>query len=288
MTTPSKKTSSSAGRRDRREAARKDARLRGAATAPPTPFWKSPIFLMTVGALVVGAAIIGFWALSSNKGSGSTATVQTPLVFTPTAQADGPALGAKDAIVTVDIWSDFQCPACDSFAKSTLIDVTKKYVPTGQVRFVDHAIWFIGQTQGNEESLNAGAAAECAGQQNQYWPYHDYLFENQGKENGGWVTRGLLDGIATKIGLDASKFASCYDGGTQHTVVKDNTASAEKVPVQGTPTLVINGTPIDSKYVPTADQLSAEIDKAIVAAGGTPPGSPAASAAASPSASTAP
>jgi protein-disulfide isomerase len=247
---------------------------------------------MTVGAVVVAAVIIGFVVVSSNKGGGSATTVQTPLAFTPTAQADGPALGPRDAIVTVDIWSDFQCPACDSFAKSTVIDVTKKYVPTGQVRFVDHAIWFIGQAQGNSESLNAGAAAECAGQQNQYWPYHDYIFANQGKENGGWVTRSLLDGIGSKVNLDMAAFASCYDGGTQQTVVKDNTALADKVPVKGTPTIQINGVAIDSQFVPTADQLSAEIDKALAAAGGTPAGSPAASpaasAAASPSASAAP
>ena len=289
MTAPSNKSSSGGARRDRRETARKDARLRSAGTAPPTPFWKTPIFLMTAGAIVVAAVIIGFVVISSNKGGGSATTIQAPLAYTPTAQADGPALGPKDAIVTVDIWSDFQCPACDAFAKSTLIDVTKKYVPTGQVRFVDHALWFIGQTSGNEESLNAGAAAECAGQQNQYWPYHDYLFANQGTENGGWVTRSLLDGIATKIGLDSTKFAPCYDGGTQQTVIKDNTALSEKVPVKGTPTIVINGVAIDSQYVPTVTQLSAAIDKALAAAGGaSPAASPATSAAASPSASTAP
>jgi len=243
---------------------------------------------MTAGAIVVGAVIIGFVVMSSNKGGGSATTIQAPLAFTPTAQADGTALGPKNALVTVDIWSDFQCPACKAFASSTLIDVTKKYVPTGQVRFVDHSIWFIGETAGNQDSLNAGAAAECAGQQNQYWPYHDYLFANQGTENGGWVTRSLLDGIAAKVGLDATKFASCYDGGTQQTVIKDNTALAQKVPVKGTPTIQINGVAIDSQYVPTADQLSAAIDKALAAAGASPAASGAASPASSPSASTAP
>ena len=286
MTARSNKPSSGNTRRDRRESARKDARLRSASTAPPTPFWKSPIFLMTVGAIVVAAVIVGFVVVSSNKGGGSATTVQTPLAFMPTAQADGPALGPKNAPVTVDVWSDFQCPACDAFAKGTLIDITKKYVPTGQVRFVDHAIWFIGEAAGNQDSLNTGAAAECAGQQNQYWPYHDYLFANQGTENSGWPTRNLLDGIAAKIGLDTAKFASCYDGSTQHTTVKDNTALAGKVPVKGTPTIQINGVAIDSQYVPTADQLSAAIDKAIAAAGAS--SAPAASPAASPAPSAAP
>jgi protein-disulfide isomerase len=286
MTNRTSNSGSGGTRRDRREAARKDARLKAAATTQPQPFWKSSVFLMTLGAVAVAAVIIGFAVLSSRgSGGGSSSTISAPLVFTPTAGADGAAIGPADAKVKVEIWSDFQCPACDAFAKSTLIDLVKKYEPTGDVRFEDRALWFIGAGQ-NEDSLNAGAAAECAAEQNQYWPYHDYLFANQGKENSGWPNRALLDGIAAKVSLDTAAFAQCYDGGTQHATVKDNTALAAKVPVSGTPTIVINGVPYESRYVPTADQLSAEIDKALAAAGGST--APSASPAGSPSASTAP
>jgi protein-disulfide isomerase len=285
MTNRSSNQGAGGTRRDRREAARKDARLKAAATTQPQPFWKSPVFLMTVGAIAVAAVIIGFAVLSSRGDGGSSSTISAPLVFTPTASADGAAIGPADAKVKVEIWSDFQCPACDAFAKSTLIDLVKKYEPTGDVRFEDHSIWFIGAGQ-NEDSLNAGAAAECAAEQNQYWPYHDYLFANQGKENSGWPNRTLLDGIAAKVGLDTAAFTQCFDGGAQHATVKDNTALAAKVPVSGTPTIVINGVPYESRYVPTADQLSAEIDKALAAAGGS--AAPSASAAASPSAPPAP
>jgi protein-disulfide isomerase len=281
MTARSNKPGSGNTRRDRREAARKDARLRSAATAPPTPFWKSSIFLMTVGAIAVAAVIVGFVVLSTNKGGGSTATIQTPLAFTPTAQANGAALGPDTAIVTVDIWSDFQCPACAAFAKGTLIDIVNKYVPTGNVRIASHDFEFIGQ-----ESFDAAVGVECAGEQAQYWPFHDYLFANQGKEDGGWVTRSLLDGIATKLGLDATKFSACLDGDSAKATVNDNTALSKTVPVKGTPTVVINGTPFESRYVPTADQLSAEIDKALAAAGAS--SAPAPSEAASPATSAAP
>lgn len=267
MTNKSSNQGSGGTRRDRREAARRDARLAAAATNQPEPFWKSPIFLMTVGALAVAAVIIGFVVLSNNKSGGGSATIDAPLAYTPTEGANGASIGPDSAPVKVQIWSDFQCPACDAFAKSTLIDLVKKYGTTGDVQFTDHAIWFIGAQQ-NQDSLNAGAAAECAAEENLYWPYHDYLFANQGAENSGWPNRALLDGIAAKVGADAAKFKACYDGGTGHTTIKDNTALAEKVPVQGTPTIVINGVPYESKYVPTADQLSAEIDKAIAAAKG--------------------
>ncbi len=279
MTNKSSNQGSGGTRRDRREAARRDARLKAAATTAPDPFWKSPIFLMTVGALAVAAVIIGFVVLSNNKAGGGSATnIVAPLAYTPTEGANGNKIGPDSAPVKVAIWSDFQCPACDSFAKSTLIDLVKKYGTSGDVQFSDHAIWFIGAGQ-NQDSLNAGAAAECAAEQNLYWPYHDYLFANQGAENAGWPTRALLDGIAAKVGADATKFTACYDGGAGHTTIKDNTALAEKVPVQGTPTIQINGVPYESKYVPTADQLSAEIDKAIAAAkGGSSSAAPAATA----------
>ncbi len=285
MTNRSSTPSSGGTRRQRRETARKDARLKAAATTQPQPFWKSSVFLMTIGAVAVAAVLIGFMVLSnSGNGGGSASNISAPLVFTPTTSANGAAIGpaADKAAVTVEVWSDFQCPACDAFAKSTLIDLVKKYEPTGRVRFEDHAIWFIGAPQ-NTDSLDAGAAAECAAEDNQYWPYHDYLFANQGKENSGWPNRALLDGIAAKVGLDSAKFKACFDGGESHALVKDNTALAQKIPVSGTPTIVINGQPYESRYVPTADQLSAEIDKALAAAAG---GS--ASPAASPSATAAP
>jgi protein-disulfide isomerase len=154
----------------------------------------------------------------------------------------------------------------------------KKYVDTGKVRLVYQDVWFIGASS-NTESLDSAAAARCAGEQNKFWPYHDYLFANQGGENKGWVTRELLDGIAGKVGLDMGAFKTCYEGNEAHQQVKDNTALAQKIPVQSTPTIVLNGQVYESQYVPTADQLSVEIDKLLAAASPAPSGS-----AASPSA----
>jgi protein-disulfide isomerase len=283
MTDRSTKSGQGGGtRRDRRDAARKDARLRSAATAQPTaPFWKSPMFLMTVGALAVAAVIIGFVFVSSQKGGGSSATIKEPLQLTSTTYADGLALGSADAPVTMEVWSDFQCPACDAFSKGTEVDIVDKYVDTGKVRLVYQDVWFIGANS-NTQSLDSAAAARCASEQNKFWPYHDYLFANQGAENGGWVTRALLDGIAEKIGLDMGAFKACYEGNEAHQQVKDNTALAQKVPVQSTPSIILNGQMYESQYVPTADQLSVEIDKLLAAAGASPAGSAAPSASAAP------
>jgi len=240
------------------------------------------MFLLTVGAFAVAAVLVGFVVLSSRGSGASSSTIQEPLLFTPTASADGLTLGSADAPVTMQVWSDYQCPACDVFAKGTAIDIINKYVTPGQVKLVYEDVWFIGASQGNTQSLDAAAAARCSGDQGKYWPYHDYLFANQGKENGGWVTRELLDGIAQKIGLDMGAFKACYDGDETRQQVKDNTALGQKVPVRATPTIVLNGTAYQSQYVPTAAQLSVEIDKLLAAASPAPSGSTAPSASPNP------
>jgi protein-disulfide isomerase len=283
MTERSTKSGQGGGtRRDRRDAARRDARLRSAATTQEQPpFWKSTMFLVTVGAIAVAAVLVGVVFFSSRGSGGSPSTIQEPLVFTPTASADGLALGSSTAPVTMQVWSDFQCPGCDAFANGTEVDIVNKYVTTGQVRLVYEDVWFIG-ANANTQSLDSAAAARCAGEQGKFWPYHDYLFANQGGENTGWVTRELLDGIAGKVGLDMGAFKACYEAGEAHQQVKDNTALAQKVPVGGTPTIVLNGTPYQSQYVPTAAQLSVEIDRLLAAASPAPSGSVAPSASPNP------
>ncbi len=280
---PTKPGQDAGKRRDRRDAARRDARLRSAATTQEQqPFWKSTMFLVTVGAIAVAAVLVGVVFFSSRGSAAPSSTIREPLVFTPTANADGLALGSSTAPVTMQVWSDFQCPGCDAFAYGTEIDIVDKYVTTGQVRLVYEDVWFIGASQGNTESLESAAAARCAGEQGRFWPYHDYLFANQGAENGGWVTRGLIDGIATKLGLDMGAFKACYEAGEAHQQVKDNTALSQKVPIGGTPTIVLNGTPYQSQYVPTAAQLSVEIDRLLAAASPAPSGSAAPSASPNP------
>jgi hypothetical protein len=69
------------------------------------------------------------------------------------------------------------------------IDTT--YVETGKVRFGYFNFAFLG-----DESQWAAEAAECAGDQDAYWEFHDYLFSHQNGENQGafiWVSETSLD-----------------------------------------------------------------------------------------------
>lgn len=259
-------------RRDRREAARRDNRLAAASTAARKPAWQSPMLLLSLAAVAVGVVVIVFASgVLSSKGS-SVGGLFTPIRATPTSLADPTnphALGKADAPVTVDVWSDFQCPACQYFARTIEPDLIDQYVTPGLVRIVYRDMAFIDGTATSGESHQAAAAARCAGEQGSFWPFHDYLFENQKGENKGTFTRDFLDRIAVAVGIDQAKFDSCLSGDAAMQAVVTETQQGTQGGVRQTPTLGIDGT-LQTPGALTMAQLSPLIDAALAKKGVTP------------------
>ncbi len=232
-------------RRDRREAARRDQRLAAARTAAPRPAWQSPMVLLTVGAVAVGLVVILLASgVLGGKNGTSTGGLLVPIQPTPPElvdQANNRAIGPAGAPVTIEMWSDFQCPACGLFAKSIEPDLVKEFVRPGTVRLVYRDDAFIDGGATDGESHQAAVAARCAGDQGKFWQYHDYLFENQKNENEGAFRREVLDQIATAVNLDVGAYRSCMDSSAPLEAVQAETAQAKAAGVVSTPTLTING-----------------------------------------------
>ena len=91
------------------------------------------------------------------------------------------------------------------------------------------------------ESQWAGEASECAADQNAFWEYHDFLFDSQNGENRGAFNKDNLKAFAIQLGLDAQAFNECLDSGKYTGIVQQETAWAQSLGVQSTPTFVLNG-----------------------------------------------
>ncbi|HEY6057089.1 MAG TPA: thioredoxin domain-containing protein, partial [Candidatus Limnocylindrales bacterium] len=83
--------------------------------------------LLTGAALLVGIVIVAIAVLSQNQPRLSDRLVQ-PAFDVPAGLADGRTLGKADAPVTLQIWSDFQCPACQVFSTQTEPSVVTTFV----------------------------------------------------------------------------------------------------------------------------------------------------------------
>ena len=153
-------------------------------------------------------------------------------------------IGNPDAKVTIVEFADFQCPFCEKFFSDNEPDIISKYVNSGKVKFVFENFPFLGA-----ESQAAAEAAKCAGDQGQFWQYHDYLYSHQGKENSGAFSNTNLEKFAKQIsGLDSKSFNTCLVQHKEAQTVSNEYQEGVKLNIGSTPTILINGREVIGSY----------------------------------------
>jgi protein-disulfide isomerase len=157
----------------------------------------------------------------------------------------GPENGARAVVIE---FSDFECPNCRRI-EPELEQLRRIY--GNEMRFV----WFDFPLDAHHHAMLAAEAARCAGEQGQFWPYHDALMS--GRESLG--ERNLAD-LAARLGLDSAKFDSCVATHKYEGMVESDIDKGNSIGISGTPTIFING----SEYTggQSLDDLKSAIDRA--------------------------
>ncbi|MGM0575692.1 MAG: DsbA family protein [Myxococcota bacterium] len=140
-----------------------------------------------------------------------------------------PILGNKDALVTLAVFSEFQCPFCKR-VKPTLDKITEEYGDKVRFVFKHNPLPF------HKQAMPASLAAACAQDQGKFWEMHDKLFENQralGEDD--------LKKYAKELGLDVAKWQKCFDSEKYADKIEADQELAGKVTARGTPNTFVNG-----------------------------------------------
>ena len=253
-------------RRDRRAAERltRPAHRKTRGRSRPRPAWQSPMVLITAAAILLGAGII---AVALPKAPAGGEELRMPPVAYPAELIAGDTIGRADAPVVVELYSDFQCPACRMFVTQQLHRLVDEVVAPGIARIEARDIAFLGRTT-PDESLALAVGASCAAEQGRYWPFHDLVFWNQGRENRGDHSAAFIERVAAEAGLDASAFNACVDRPAIGQAISARTQAALSQGINSTPTLVVNGQPVVG--VPDYDEFVSLISG--LAAGSPAPG----------------
>ena len=166
--------------------------------------------------------------LKSKNVSAVKVMLEPPRYTVPTTAAD-PVRGNASAPVTIVEFSDFQCPFC-ARVNPTLDRIRQTYGDRVKIVFKDYPL------ANHPEAPKAAEAAHCAGEQSKFWEMHDAMFANQ---------RALqvpqLKQTARAIGLNGSAFDQCLDSSKYAERVRTGTELGERMGVNSTPTLYING-----------------------------------------------
>ncbi|HYN65498.1 MAG TPA: thioredoxin domain-containing protein [Ornithinibacter sp.] len=165
---------------------------------------------------------------------------------------------------TVDVYVDFQCPACASF-EAALGSTFTSQAQEGKIKLVYHVKNFLDDNLRNDSSTRAGNAAFCASDAGKFQEYHDTLFANQPENEGDGFPDAQLRTFAEQVGVTGAAldtWQQCYDAGKYVDYVKSVEAASFAAGVKGTPTVWIDGTDVDLSSIASPELLTQAIQNA--------------------------
>jgi protein-disulfide isomerase len=170
------------------------------------------------------------YGLPAGDTGASSTTAESPAKPVEVDVSGAPAQGPANAKVTMVEFVDFECPFCGRYARDTLPRLRREY--GDRIRYVSRQ--FPLDIHPNAE--RAALAAQCAADQDRYWPFHDVLFKHQealGKPD--------LAGYARQAGLDMDSYESCIHDPDTEAHIQHDIADGRRYGVTGTPAFFING-----------------------------------------------
>ena len=178
-----------------------------------------------------------------------------PPSIIPTGE-DFHVLGDRETAAAVTVaFVDYANSESARHALEVLPKLLDTYVDTGAMLYVLHSWADAGDTAGAQ----ATGAAECAGQQGQYWEMHDQLFVQQAAWMAEAEPRELFNSYAESLGLDAGEFEECLDSDWATLQVQAGSIVGGLYGVPGAPIYLFNNGEAVQETA-TFEEFQAQID----------------------------
>lgn len=144
------------------------------------------------------------------------------------------AFGSKNAPIVMEVFSDFQCPACKTLFMTTNRQVMENYVSTGKVYFVHRDFPLPMHAHSQVAAVYSRAAAHIG----KFEIVEQALFDNQEK----WEQNGDIDGtVAAALSpAEMTKVRALVKGGTLNPLIQKDVALGKLYNLNQTPTTVFH------------------------------------------------
>jgi protein-disulfide isomerase len=160
------------------------------------------------------------------------------------------AEGSKNAPIVMEVFSDYQCPACKTLFMTTNRQVLDNYVSTGKVYLI-HRDFPLPMHAHSQVAAQYGRAAAQIGK---FDVVEQALFENQEK----WEQTGGVDGTVAAVlsPAEMTRVRALVKGGTLNAAIQKDVALGRLYNVNQTPTTVFHA---KGQTFPYAGVMSYEI-----------------------------
>jgi protein-disulfide isomerase len=136
-------------------------------------------------AFAVFAPALTVQSTTPTSAKSSTPAHKRPAADTAAPSAPVKTIGNRNAPITMEVFSDYQCPSCGSFFESTLRAMIQDYVANGKVYLIHHDFPLQMHTYSGQAARWANAAAMIG----QFQDVDAALFDNQAK----WPVDGDIE-----------------------------------------------------------------------------------------------
>ena len=207
--------------------------------------------ILGIGGLVVAALLFASCLVSGSSLEAAPATPQTSASIPDVDPHE--ALGSKTAPIVMEVFSDFQCPACKSLYDATNRQLMDNYVNTGKVYLI-HRDFPLPM---HAHSKVAAQYSRAAAQIGKLEAVEDALFQNQDK----WEASGDVDGTVAKAlsPSEMTKVRALVKSGTvDASIAKDQALGNTTYRVSQTPTTIFHA---NGQTFPYAGVMSWDILK---------------------------
>lgn len=159
-------------------------------------------------------------------------------------------LGSKNAPIVMEVFSDFQCPACKTLFLTTNRQLMDNYVSTGKV-YLLHRDFPLAM---HAHSRVAAQYSRAAAQVGKLETVEEALFQNQEK----WEQTGDVDGTVASVlsAAEMTKVRALVKSGTLDAAINKDMALGQTYHVNQTPTTVFHA---NGQTFPYAGVMSWEI-----------------------------
>ena len=159
---------------------------------------------------------------------------ESSLTKTQLMKNGSPKIGDDNAKISIVEFGDYQCTFSYKFHQNVLDDIQIQYINSGKVNYVYRDFPLNGV-----DSILAAEASYCANDQEQYWQYHNLLFDNWAGEKTGWINMNSLVRFAVEAELNILEFKNCLTTHKYYQKVIDNENFARKIGINATPSFII-------------------------------------------------
>ncbi|OGC37705.1 hypothetical protein A2V54_02195 [candidate division WWE3 bacterium RBG_19FT_COMBO_53_11] len=184
-------------------------------------------------ALILGVAV-ATWGMAKLASSSS----DQPAILASAVSDSDWLKGSRDAGVVLVEYSDFQCPACASYAQ-IVNRITEEF--GDKIAFV-YRHFPLPQHQ---QAELAARAAEAAGKQGKFWEILDLIFVNQNNWAGQSNAQETFVSYAQLLNLDMNRFETELGSPELKKEVENDYLSGAAI-VNYTPTFFLNGEKIQN------------------------------------------